>query len=55
MLLHPNASSLQYLELRFDKRLRTLQTFMFIIAVLLLLPVTLFLPALVFSEGKESL
>lgn len=42
------------MELRFDKRCRTFQTLQFIIMVLLLLPVTLFIPALVFSEGKKN-
>lgn len=48
-------SHFQYLELRFDKAVRNVQTLVYIVTVLLLLPVTLYIPAMVFAEGNEML
>ncbi|XP_034662722.1 sodium-coupled monocarboxylate transporter 2 [Drosophila subobscura] len=40
----------EYLELRFDKKVRVLQTFLFISTMFFMLPIFIFLPSLAFSQ-----
>lgn len=45
-------SSYEYLELRFDKRLRLLTSFLFLLSMILFLPIVIYIPALALEQGK---
>ncbi|KAE8753000.1 hypothetical protein FOCC_FOCC000346 [Frankliniella occidentalis] len=45
------SSSYEYLELRFDARVRKLTSIMYTVRLLLLLPLVLYVPALAFTQG----
>lgn len=43
----------EYLEARFDKKLRTISSFLFLIASFLYLPIVIYVPALALSQAVE--
>lgn len=46
------SSTYQYLQLRFDKNVSKLASFLFAISTFLYLPIVIFAPALAFNQGK---
>lgn len=45
-------SSYEYLKLRFDNRIRTLASFLFVFSMTLYLPIVIYIPALAFAQGN---
>lgn len=43
-------SSFQYLEMRFDKSVRLMASFIYAISILIFIPIVLYVPALAFSQ-----
>lgn len=45
-------STYEYLEMRFDNRVRTLASFLFALSIFLFLPIVIYVPALACSAGN---
>lgn len=45
---------LQYLELRFNRATRKLQTFLFVLTLFFMLPIFIFMPSLAFAQGESG-
>lgn len=48
-------SSYEYLKLRFDGRIRVMASFIFALAMLLYMPIVIYIPALAFSQGIKQM
>lgn len=47
-------STFEYLERRFDRRIRLLGSFIYIMKYILFIPLVIYIPALAFSQGNKK-
>lgn len=44
----------EYFNMRYDNRIRTMASFLYIVHMIFILPIVIYLPALALSQGKHA-